>query len=196
MPSFLQALKLDPVSRKQRKARKAVSALEKAYDKARDAEMEDILARGEAYSAPGAESPSSDSPKREKEIAEFYHRRSLVYAKKMIESKNRRLKKRIAHGAALVTALGGTIAATVASHGLLAPSLALPGAVLTWALADSAVERRKRRALKEEMRQPAPGALRLYLEEREEEEREEEEREEEDEEDEEDLGPLVVSCQM
>ena len=192
MPSILQALRLDSVSRKQRKARKAVEALEKAYDKAVEAEVEDVLARGEAYSALGAESPASESPKREKEIAEFYHRRSLLYAKKMIESKKRRVKKRIAHGAAFVTALGGTVAATIASHGLLAPSLALPGAVLTWALADSAVERKKRKALREEMRQPAHGALHLYLKEREGEDGDEDE----DDEGEEELGGVVVSCQM
>ncbi|MCJ1285006.1 hypothetical protein MMC26_004343 [Xylographa opegraphella] len=180
MPSVLQALKLDSVSRKQRKARKAVEALEKAYDKAMDAEMEDFLTRGQVYFAPSAESMSSDSPQHEKEIAEFYHRRSLVYAKKMIESKKRRFKKRIVHGAAFVTALGGTIAATVASHGVLAPSLALPGVVMTWALADSAVERKKKKALKEEMRQPASGALQLYLKEREGEDVDEDEDEKEE----------------
>ncbi|MCJ1388467.1 hypothetical protein MMC18_001314 [Xylographa bjoerkii] len=192
MRSILEALKLDSASRKTRRAQKAADAFEKAYDKVLDAEMEDILARGQAYPAPNVDSTSSESVKREKRIEEFCNRRSMVLAKKMIELKKRRLKKSVAHAAAFVTALGGTVAVTVASHGLLAPVLALPGAVLTWALADSEVERRKRKALKAEMRQPAPGALQLYLKEREAEDGDEDE----DEEDPEEFGGAIAPSSM
>ena len=189
MRSIKEALGLDSASRKTRKARKAADAFEKAYEKALDAEMEDLLARGQAYSTSGADATSSESLKRQKQEAEFYASRSRFFTKEMIKLKKRRLAKGVAHVAALATALGGSIAATVASHGVLAPSLALPGVVLTWALADSHTERKKRKALREEMRQPAPGALQLYLKEREGEDGDEEE----DEEDREELGGVVAS---
>ncbi len=192
MCSIKEALKLDSDSRKTRKARKAAEAFEKAYDKALDAEMEDILARGEAYSAHGAESASPKSLTRQKREVEFYARRSLVLAEEMMALQKRRLLKGVAHGAAFATTLGGTIAVTVGSHGLLAPLLALLGAVLTWAVADSAVERKKRRTLRDEMRQPAPGALELYLKQRE----GEDEDEDEDKEDQEELGNVMASYQM
>ena len=192
MRSLKEVLHLDSPGRKTRKARKAAEAFEKAYDRALDAEMEDILARGQAYSALGADLPSSESLERQKREAEFYARRGLFFAKKMIEMKKRRLVKGVAHVAAFATALGGTVAATVASHGLLAPSLALPGVVLTWALTDSAVERKKRKALREEMKQPAPGALQLYLKERQGEEGDGDE----DEGDQMELGRVVVPSEM
>jgi len=192
MQSIKKALRLDSVSRKARKDRKAAAASEKTRQKALDGQMKDILARGQAYAALGDDSTSSKSLKRQKQEAEFYNRRSLIYAEEMIKLRKMRIVKRVAHVAALGTALGGSIAATVVSHGALAPTLALPGVVLTWALADSAVERRKRKLLREEWRQPAPCALKLYLEKR----KDEDEDEDEDEEDEEELGGAIVSYKM
>ena len=189
MKSIKEALRLDSASRKARKVQKAAEKFEKACNKALDAEMEDILAQGHAYSAPSAESTSPESLKRQKKEAEFYAHRSLVLAKKMMKLKKRRLIKGAAYVAAFATALGGTIAATVGSHGLLAPSLALPGVVLTCAFADTAVERKKRKALRDEMRQPAPVALQLYLKKREDEDSDEDE----DEEDQEELGGVIAS---
>ena len=68
----------------------------------------------------------------------------------------------------------------------------LLGVVLTWAVADSAVERKKRRALRDEMRQPASSALELYLKKR----KGEDEDEDENKEDQEELGDVMASYQM
>ncbi|MCJ1402267.1 hypothetical protein MMC11_005487 [Xylographa trunciseda] len=190
MQSIAKALHIDSASRKARNARKAAAASEKTREKALDAQMKDILAQGQFYEALGDDSTPAKTLERRKQ--EFYNRRSLIYAEEMMKLRKRRIVKRVAHVAALATALGGSIAATVGSHGVLAPTLALPGVVLTWALADSAVERRKRKTLREEWRQPAPCALQLYLEKR----KGEDEDEDEDEEDEEELGGVAASYKM
>jgi len=190
MNSIRKALKLDPASRKMRKAQKSTEKFEKACDKAHEAEMENFLARGQAYSASSTDF-TSDSIEHQKKVSEFYAERSFVLSKKMAKLRKRSRMKGVAHVAAFTTALTGTIAATVASHGVLSPLLALPGAVFTWAVADNAVERKKRRALREEMRQPAPGALQLYLKARE----GEDDDEDEDEDDETELlGGVLSSC--